>query len=112
MDGWANGKCRGGFYFINYLFSLPVPDRRAMIPPSAPSGRDNGGFCHCPGEKRLTQLGGVGGGGGGGSGVSRGGDLERNLHNNVLPFRYQFVPTSKDRPHCDHSLCKVDPNPN
>lgn len=50
--------------------------------------------------------------GGGGSGVSRGGDLERNLHDNVLPFRYQFVPTSKDRPHCDHSLCKVEPNPN
>lgn len=42
-----------------------------------------------------------------GSGVSRGDDFEWSLHNNGLPLQYQSVPTSKGRPHCDHSLCKV-----
>lgn len=47
-----------------------------------------------------------------GWGASGGDGLERSLHNNVLPLRYQFGPTSKDRPHCDHSCGKVEPDRN
>lgn len=61
-------------------------------------------FMIVEGQRDLASW--VGGEAGGGD------DLERNLNNNVLTLQYQFVPTSKDWPHCDHSLCKVEPNPN
>lgn len=107
MDGWANGKCRGGFYFIIYLFFLADSDCRAMILHLHHPDVTMEDFIIVEGKRDLPSWlrEGVGR-----SGVSRGDDSERNLHNNVLPLRHQFVPTSKDRPHCDHSLCKVEPN--